>query len=53
MARPSKRLPRGVCLRRRETAHRDVQVFFEALEKGAGGKKGIERQHKATLNLFP
>jgi hypothetical protein len=34
MARPSKRLPRGVCLRRREAAHRDVQALLEAFEKG-------------------
>ena len=35
MARPdSKRMPRGVCLQRREAAHRDVQAFCEALEKG-------------------
>ena len=26
--------PRGVCLQRREAAHRDVQAFCEALEKG-------------------
>ena len=30
----SKRMPRGVCLQRREAAHRDVQAFGEALEKG-------------------
>jgi hypothetical protein len=35
MARPdAKRMPRGVCLRRREAAPRDVQAFYEALEKG-------------------
>ena len=30
----SVRMPRGVCLQRREAAHRDVQAFCEALEKG-------------------
>ena len=35
MANPdAKRMPRGVCLRRREAAARDVQVFCEAREKG-------------------
>jgi hypothetical protein len=35
MANPdAKRMPRGVCLRRREAAPRDVQAFFEGREKG-------------------
>ena len=35
MARPdSRRMPRGVCLQRREAAHPDIQAFCESLEKG-------------------
>jgi hypothetical protein len=40
MARRTKRLPQGVCLQRRETAHADVRAFIEALEKGLAPKVG-------------
>ena len=34
MARPTKRLPQGVCLQRRETVfNADVRAFVEALKK--------------------
>ena len=53
MASPdSKRMPRGVCLRRREAAPRGVQAFYEALEKATAPAPTNSHHFNARSGIF-